>query len=271
MQSADIISRTVLFFAIRRRRDYIIKPGLIILPIHLLNILFEYLILGPDLMVPIRERVLLTNLVALPFITLAFMMLIHLDQLQMKLAHLASTDGLTDLPNRRAFIDETRNSATGYMLIIDVDYFKTINDTHGHAAGDYCLQSIAYHLRNTIRSGDVLGRIGGEEFAIFIPQITVAELGSLGARLTAPLYIALPDGVTEVCITLSAGAARKRLHDRVKDVFRRADSALYAAKTQGRARLVVWEKTLENSPLSPTLINPSQAQEAFLLQGGPRH
>ena len=244
MLRSDVISRAVPIFAIRRPIDYILKPGAIMLAVHLLTYAVEFLIVGPDKMLPFGQRFVLSNLVAAPFVAIAFVMLTHLDRLQARLANLAMTDMLTDLPNRRAFLERSAAAPDGYLLIIDADHFKAINDTYGHAAGDLCLQAIADHLRRNTRKDDIIGRIGGEEFAAFMPGISAGELHALGLRLSGPLSVALLDQAEAVQLTLSIGAARRWGQSTIAETFHCADVALYVAKDMGRARLIIWNDAM---------------------------
>jgi diguanylate cyclase (GGDEF)-like protein len=125
---------------------------------------------------------------------------------------------------------------------LDADHFKRINDQWGHAAGDACLSAIAERLRACLRPGDLVGRLGGEEFAVFLPSVTAEDAVRVGERLCQAVAVeaeGIEDGLT---VTLSAGAA---LGGRPFDqLMRQADAALYQAKAQGRARLVVWTDLL---------------------------
>ncbi|MFO8127852.1 GGDEF domain-containing protein [Yoonia sp.] len=169
-------------------------------------------------------------------------------RLQRRLSRLSRKDGLTGLNNRRSFFDLVRKvRATEYpgvLLMLDADWFKRINDAYGHQAGDHCLKSIAYILRRSLREGDVLGRLGGEEFAIYLNDVTVETARVIGERLTKPITF---ETETRDClsVTLSIGAAQVEPDLSIDVLFARADAALYQAKQEGRARYVLWEPAIQ--------------------------
>lgn len=158
---------------------------------------------------------------------------------------LASTDVLTDLPNRRVLLErldaELRRhrrygTAVGFLLL-DLDHFKRINDSHGHLIGDQVLASVGQLLRSELRELDMAGRYGGEEFGIVLPNTNLAagrELAErIRGRLAAAVYV-LSQG-RNFTITGSFGLAEAEDADRsVSDLLSRADRALYDAKAAGR-------------------------------------
>ena len=167
------------------------------------------------------------------------------------LAHIkemAARDELTGLPNRRRMMTllqehATRHARGGprfYVCIIDLDHFKNINDTYGHAAGDAVLRSFAAQAQVVLRTVDIIGRWGGEEFLVLLqetppgdPTLGVARLReALGATAASP---SLPD----VRVRFSAGFARYEDGEPIDQAIERADHALYAAKSAGRNCSVV--------------------------------
>ena len=155
---------------------------------------------------------------------------------------LALTDELTGLPNRRdllARLDaQLRQGERCALLIVDLDHFKRINDSHGHPAGDAVLRATADALRDVGRAPVAIGRLGGEEFVLLLPGADAPSAAALGERLRAAvaaldLGAIVPDGhlTTSVGITVSAAG------DQASDLLRRADGALYAAKAGGRNRV----------------------------------
>lgn len=156
---------------------------------------------------------------------------------------LASTDLLTNLNNRRRFLElvtrefmrAERYGNTPTVILCDIDRFKTINDRFGHAAGDTVLQTFASLLRENVRDSDVVGRWGGEEFVIMVPDGDVASAQHLAEKLrrkTEQLEIA---GVGH--ITASFGLAARAAGEAFENLLQQADEALYGAKQQGRNRV----------------------------------
>lgn len=165
-----------------------------------------------------------------------------------QLQFLANYDPLTDVLNTRAYYQtcETminlahRNDSMFSVVFVDLDYFKNINDTYGHDAGDFVLKATANCIINTCRKCDVIGRVGGEEFSIFLP-----ETGSNGAikfaeKLRTNIELLNPSvgKNTNISITASLGVASKREHHKaITDIQRDADHAMYHAKKNGRNRV----------------------------------
>jgi diguanylate cyclase (GGDEF)-like protein len=155
----------------------------------------------------------------------------------------ASTDGLTGVANRSHFLDMTaRAIATARrhhrdlsLLMLDVDRFKAINDTHGHAAGDATLVTLVAVCSRGLREGDVLGRLGGDEFAVLLPETPVSMAGQVAGRLRDALGKA---GVewegARLLLEVSVGVASLAEADTIDELLARADEALYEAKRQGR-------------------------------------
>lgn len=209
-----------------------------------LNIGVE-LFLNGHLESPLPEQLLTTTMVATPFIILALSLIGHLDRLQNQLAQLASTDMLTGLPNRRAFFDHAARAGKddgGVVLMLDVDHFKRVNDVYGHAVGDTCLQAVARRVEQLIRRDDIVGRLGGEEFGIYLVDVSIEMAREIGERLARGVRITATELREEIAVTISVGAVPSHAADSLAELLVRADEALYAAKAEGRARLVLWEK-----------------------------
>jgi diguanylate cyclase (GGDEF)-like protein len=156
----------------------------------------------------------------------------------------ATTDALTGLANRRQLMaaietEVRRARRTGRALslaILDIDHFKRINDTHGHPGGDAVLRDIAAVLRQTTRAGDVLGRIGGEEFAVLMPETDTAQAERACERLRTAVAqhdVALATGGA-TRVTVSTGVALLTQREDSDELVTRADKALYEAKAGGR-------------------------------------
>lgn len=166
-----------------------------------------------------------------------------------ELKWLASTDGLTGLLNRREFLERAEaeyERAVRYgrpmaLIFLDLDRFKAINDTHGHAAGDRVLSEIAARLRRRVRRQDVVGRLGGEEFAVCVPEVGVTGACGLAESLRRD-FMATPvrHADIDIPVTSSFGvAAFIAGEDGLGGIMHRADEALYAAKRDGRNRVMV--------------------------------
>ena len=160
---------------------------------------------------------------------------------------LARTDELTGLYNRRALLEEgTRllNHAKRFkhplsFIMMDVDYFKRINDTYGHAVGDRVLESLAKILRRTVREVDVVGRLGGEEFALILPETGMDKAANFAERLRGLIENAvLSSAKGEISVTCSFGITTYRAGNLSLDnLISKADEALYRAKQNGRNRI----------------------------------
>lgn len=164
---------------------------------------------------------------------------------------LAATDPLTGLYNRRyamAYLDRiSREAATAKkpftVMLADLDWFKRINDTHGHAAGDTVLAAVAARLRDNLRGEDLIARIGGEEFLIALPDTPLdraAPAADRLCRLISGRPVTLPGTGTEVTVTMSIGVAVGGTPgESVESLIDRADRALYRAKADGRNKVDV--------------------------------
>ncbi|MCE4059572.1 diguanylate cyclase [Pandoraea sputorum] len=183
----------------------------------------------------------------LPSLSVGMVLLAH-DRLADRMERLATYDDLTGVLARRAFIARAETiamqSGMGRMplsvAILDIDNFKSVNDRYGHAAGDCALAHVASLISRSIRSDDVVGRIGGEEFALLLPHVTKEEAGHLVDRLrdiVATSGSCIPN--RDVVPTLSAGVDAFGPGDTLATVMARADAALYAAKANGRNCVVV--------------------------------
>jgi diguanylate cyclase (GGDEF)-like protein/PAS domain S-box-containing protein len=165
-----------------------------------------------------------------------------------KLAH---TDALTGINNRRHLFELAEHKiaiASRYqqplaVMMIDIDHFKHINDTFGHAIGDQMLKHVTQIACAKLRSADVIGRYGGEEFVILLPMTNAQQALPLAERIragVANLRVSTPKG--DASVTLSIGIAEMEHGTRsetVEDIFRRADKTMYAAKQAGRNRVVI--------------------------------
>ncbi len=181
----------------------------------------------------------------------------ELTRREEELAFLATHDPLTGLPNRTLILDRveqmlarsTRTQAPVAALFIDVDNFKTINDTLGHGVGDELLRSVAARLESVVRHVDALGRLGGDEFVVIAEELSPEAGPELVAErvleaLKHPFRLG-PDGDTRVTVTASVGiAAGSRTS--AEELLRDADIAMYRAKWDGKNRYAVFETGMED-------------------------
>ncbi|HEY6805515.1 MAG TPA: tetratricopeptide repeat-containing diguanylate cyclase [Pyrinomonadaceae bacterium] len=166
--------------------------------------------------------------------------------------HLAITDALTGLFNRRQLLElaerevtlANRYHRTLSLIIFDLDHFKRVNDTFGHVAGDRVLVAISHFVQRTVRKCDIIGRYGGEEFALLLPETSEDKARAMFERIRGSIEemkIELDEGTTSV--TISAGIAEvdhRSRRDTLEQLLDRADKALYAAKAAGRNQVKVY-------------------------------
>ncbi len=171
-------------------------------------------------------------------------MFVHTQQ------ELALTDGLTQLGNRRK-LDETlaeyaQNGTVFSVLILDLDHFKSINDTYGHEGGDVVLRQLSHLLQSYCPEQGVVGRYGGEEFVLLLPDVPLRQAERLGERIRSACadqhFVYKEHPVFHV--TLSLGAASSDQASTVFETVQKADLALYEAKQTGRNRVVCYRDPL---------------------------
>jgi diguanylate cyclase (GGDEF)-like protein len=186
-------------------------------------------------------------------------LLMAMDRLRNEVADLALMDDLTGVSNRRRLLqrlsEECARSERGgevfSLLVIDLDGFKAINDTHGHAAGDACLQHFALMTQTRLRPADMLARTGGDEFCVVLPASTVREGAMVAGRI---LEVCRQDAAAcvgaEIPISLSIGVAQwsREIGSHPDRLMAAADHALYAAKNHGKNGYAVYDPA---PPLAP--------------------
>ncbi|MGC2854672.1 GGDEF domain-containing protein [Novispirillum sp. DQ9] len=168
-------------------------------------------------------------------------------RLEQDLRHLAAHDPLTGAFNRRAFVDaalreQARASRHGHplsVLLLDLDRFKAVNDTHGHGAGDGVLVHFVQLMNQMLRASDVLGRTGGEEFAVLLPHTDRANALAIAERLRGAVEATpAPHAPHPIAVTVSIGVSQVAPgEDGIDAALGRADRALYRAKDLGRNRV----------------------------------
>lgn len=160
----------------------------------------------------------------------------------------STTDSLTDCFNRRAFtklVDrcldrmlKQQPPPQGALLVIDVDHFKSVNDNFGHEIGDQALKLIAETIRGAVRDTDAVGRIGGEEFAVFMPGVNYLQAEDMAERIrTAVANARFSPAGRPHALTISIGGATFERATTFSELYRQADSRLYDAKRNGRNRV----------------------------------
>jgi len=169
-------------------------------------------------------------------------------QLQRKLTRLALTDALTGVANRRAFMERLeaevarskRHGGTFSVIMLDIDHFKRVNDMHGHAAGDVVICKTVDQIASGIRQSDLVGRLGGEEFAVFLPETDAKSAAVLAEHMRKALDECVIS-VAQDCdfhVTVSLGVAEWTPKDTsAQELLCRADEALYHSKETGRNRV----------------------------------
>jgi diguanylate cyclase (GGDEF)-like protein len=179
--------------------------------------------------------------VALPVLTMGAVMMVH-ERMLAQAEDMANRDYLTGAWNRRAlfrFADRELQRArrTGRplsLLVLDVDHFKRINDRHGHAQGDRVLVDLTAQAGAIIRRFDLFARLGGEEFALLLPEADAEAALHAAQRLRLAMQRTLPNGAGAIAYTVSIGVATLRDDESFSGLLGRADVALYAAKEAGR-------------------------------------
>jgi diguanylate cyclase (GGDEF)-like protein len=178
----------------------------------------------------------------------SYVVIWRVRNLHSELDQLATVDFLTGLPNRRRFMEQAESEmarSARYkqpfaMAVLDIDFFKKVNDQYGHSAGDAVLKTFGAVCRETLRDSDFVGRIGGEEFAVLFPNTALPEAIKVLERLRsriAETAVAIADNQT-INITASFGVAIVSDHgDEIAPLFQLADQALYEAKESGRNRV----------------------------------
>ncbi len=164
-------------------------------------------------------------------------------QIEEQLRELATTDSLTGTLNRRQFFEvaeEELERATRYdkstaMFMLDADHFKAVNDRFGHVVGDRVLASMGATIRSELRRFDLVGRYGGEEFVVLLPETTIQAATVTAERIrTSVAQRTVETEGHQIGMTISIGVVARRTGESLADLIRRADEAVYAAKAEGR-------------------------------------
>ena len=200
--------------------------------------------------VVLPPMVALESMVFFIVLTIGIVLLV-IEHISQRLIVLAENDFLTNVFNRRAFLtvlekacsQANRNGTPLALLAIDLDDFKRINDTWGHRAGDDVLRSFAKLASATVRMEDVIGRLGGEEFGIFLPSACLNDAREIAERirLACAADVVLSGG-QQIRYTASIGVARYQVNEMPEAALHRADQAMYRAKNKGRNRTEMQEE-----------------------------
>jgi diguanylate cyclase len=186
--------------------------------------------------------------IAAPISIFALNILRLIQETVEKLDNIIKFDSLTGVLVRGHFlhlIAEIRNSA-GYVAIVDADHFKRINDTYGHEAGDIALKHIATTMRQAIGTSGIVGRMGGEEFAIYLPGASYEQAKLVCSSICSALRnIPIVYRGAEIFAKVSLGVVQDSLSENITATMRRADMCLYQAKAGGRDRFI-FEQALDD-------------------------
>lgn len=243
---------------------YINVPGVYILlgqraGLLITSVTVAGLVLGnPYLTAPYSVHALMTATLSLMYFALFFHVygnrslsyFARMQSYNRRLQALATRDGLTGVLNARAYHEACtkllaharRDRSPSAVLFIDLDHFKRINDQHGHLAGDRVLQAVAQCVQQHLRASDVLGRIGGEEFCVFLPHTDVAGAAQVAEELRSRIEALMPETApsARLRVTASIGVTSVGPDDEsLQTIQHRADEAMYQAKQQGRNRVSV--------------------------------
>ena len=210
---------------------------------------------------PVRAENLTTNLIEDPRVgglLLNARDITERHRLKEQLAHQAFHDSLTNLANRSLFHDRvshaltraSRSHARAAVVLLDLDNFKTVNDSLGHAQGDALLVAAADRLSTCVRAGDTVARLGGDEFGLLLEEADdKAELTRFGERIAAAFKEPFVVGDRRLVVTISAGVAIAD-GESTEELLRNADVAMYIAKDRGRGRYVFFERWMHDASIT---------------------
>ncbi len=237
-----------------------------------------FALVNPWLAVPYSRHALVTGLVVMIF--LGFFFHVHVDrslayfqrmrESNERLRELSQHDVLTGVLNARAYYEQgdrlilasRRVGQPCSVLFIDLDHFKWINDTRGHATGDLVLRAVAERIMATMRRSDLIGRIGGEEFSVLLPHTDTAQAVVLAEKLRAAVETLMPHlpsaSGKPLHITASIGVACGHESDAsILEIQQRADRAMYQAKALGRNRVTVFDAMQVWAHAAPAMAGPN--------------
>jgi diguanylate cyclase (GGDEF)-like protein len=194
--------------------------------------------------------------------------LYRLKRSQLRFMRMARRDGLTDIFNRQHFVEEAEQSLRhaaksmrcASMILIDLDHFKAINDTHGHIVGDHVLRHTVAVCQRYLRSCDLFGRLGGEEFGILLPECSAEDAIERAEQLRIAIHTTPSDESAPMTISASLGIASTAHHGHdLRRLLAAADEALYRAKRAGRNRVVINISSTDTANTTPPKNNDRNA------------
>ncbi|MCF2870083.1 GGDEF domain-containing protein [Octadecabacter sp. G9-8] len=202
------------------------------------------LLLFPALILPVTMKgtAIIVGVVTMPICLWIGRQMKEKAMMSLQLQALVDRDRLTDVATRDFFFARLTEfpNAYGVSLMIDIDNFKQVNDTHGHLAGDDVIHAVAQILRAQIRDVDIVCRFGGEEFIVFLQNATAEEGWVIAERIRHCIQVATTrTDAGDIKVTVSVGGSLKDRLEHVDEAIKRADDCLYLAKQKGRNRTVV--------------------------------
>lgn len=218
-------------------------------------VIVGFVAINPYVATPYSPNAIATGVIAMLYFAAFFhayarqsiWFFVRMRESNRQLLELATRDTLTGVFNARAYYEicdsmikvAQRNHSPYAVLFVDLDHFKSINDNYGHAAGDIVLKSVADCLTRSLRASDSLGRIGGEEFSIFLPNTDIDGAVHLAEGIRIAIENLMPSiGDRQLKVTASIGVARNQHSDQtMKEIQQQADQAMYRAKAGGRNRV----------------------------------
>lgn len=206
----------------------------------------------------IRGTMIIVPIVAMPICVFIAMQMREKALISQQLRDLVNRDRLTDAATRDFFFNRLKAmpGSYGVSLMVDIDHFKDVNDTHGHLAGDVVIMAVAAKLKAQMRSDDIVCRFGGEEFVIFLKSATAVD----GKRIAERIRKSVENTSTffegdEIKVTVSLGGSMKDQMEHIDAAIKRADDCLYLAKRQGRNRAVLdWDDIPRRMPVSAVAV-----------------
>ncbi len=230
-------------FRLRTRRDVRAFSVALTALVLIGNLIMQTLFIPPHIVDQIRwsGSVIALSLAA-PLSYFVGLRLHDIHRLYVDLEHAARNDPLTGLLTRRAFMDRVSSldHQEGVVIMVDIDHFKSFNDTHGHAVGDAALRRVARTLESCCRTDDLVARFGGEEFVIFLRETDMQNGSRVAERLRRQLMEKpIRHEGRLLPVSASFGVAGLDGHGNLEKSMARADEALYAAKAKGRNKVCV--------------------------------